>query len=254
MHILIIEDEIPAFEKLRACLTIYFQNSFSYDWGRSVSESRHFLQSDRNYGLIISDIKLLDGLVFEVFDTLSLSTPIVFCSAYDEYLFKAFQSNGIAYILKPYTQEELAIALDKHNMLFSANRTIMTSDVLKELKSSMRFESNRYKSQFVIKTTQGIHLLNTNDVAYIEAQGDFCKMIDHKAQTHLYSQNIGRIYASLDPQKFFRVNRSAVVQLACIENIENYFKNRLRLTISGVSTAVITSSSTTADFRLWLDR
>ena len=253
IRILLLEDEIPAFEKLRSYLTLYFKNGFHYDWGRSVSEAKHFLTSETKYAFIISDIKLLDGHVFDVYDNLDLKIPIIFCSAYDEYLFKAFKTNGIAYILKPYTQEDIAAALDKHQILFSNTLKGISVDVLRQLKETVQSEQV-YKEQFVIKTKKGIHLLETAAISCIEAQGDFCKLIDHKGKTHLYSQSIGLIYAQLDPKVFFRINRSAVVQLPFIEKIDNYFKNRLKLSITGLKNQVITSSSTTADFRRWLDR
>ncbi len=67
MHILIIEDEIPAFEKLRTHIALCLKDTFTYDWARSVTDTIHFLAS-HTYDLIFSDIQLLDGTSFEVFE------------------------------------------------------------------------------------------------------------------------------------------------------------------------------------------
>lgn len=255
MHILILEDEIPAFEKLRSYLSAYFKEGFSYDWGRSLSEAFHFLDTEVKYAMIISDIQLLDGVSFEVFEKVTIDTPIIFCSAFDEYLFKAFQSNGIAYILKPYGKEEIEQALAKYEMLFkSKNKPIIKPHIFSDLHHALDQKSIGYKKRFVIKSKKGIHLLETNTISLIKAEGDFCRLKDISGSTHLYSQNLGAIYSKLDPAFFFRINRSEVVQLAHIERIENHFKNRLLITLKGVKEPVKTSSSVTAVFREWIDK
>lgn len=254
MRILIIEDEIPAFEKLRTYIAHYLEDAFTYDWARSIVDTIHFLNTN-TYDLIFSDIQLLDGVSFEVFEKVTITTPIIFCSAYDEYLFKAFKSNGIAYILKPYSQDDIAQAFVKHKTLFNTKEEgINNGEFYSKIKSTVSSKLDSYKKRFVIKSKKGIHLLETQKIALVLAEGDFCKLIDCEGKTHLYSQNIGSIYASLDPTTFFRINRSQLVQLAYIQKIENHFKNRLLLTVKGIKEKVMTSSSTTANFRLWLDR
>lgn len=255
MNVLIIEDEIPAFEKLRSLIAMRLDVNFTYDWARSVTEAKHFLGSSScDYSIVFSDIELLDGNAFEIFDSIAITIPIIFCSAYDEYLFKAFKSNAIEYILKPYTIDDIALALAKYENLFKSDTDVFSTKVINELRQSLHSKSDNYKKQFIIKTSKGIHIVETQAIALIEAKGDFCKLIDSKGKTHLYSQNIGGIYAALNPKQFFRVNRSQVVHLPFIERIENHFKNRLKLRLKGVSQPILTSSATTADFRVWLDR
>lgn len=254
MHILIIEDEIPAFEKLRLHIARYLKDDFTYDWARSITETKHFLESHQ-YTIIFSDIQLLDGISFDAFEKVIVSTPIVFCSAYDEYLFKAFKSNGISYILKPYDQDDISQAFSKFTTLF--DKDIASNHqykVFDEIKSAINIKSDSYKNRFVIKSKKGLHLLETSKIALIQAEGDFCKLIDCDGKTHLYSQNIGSIYETLDNRIFFRINRSQVLQLQYILEMESHFKNRLLVTIQGVKEKVMTSSGTTANFRLWLDR
>ncbi len=255
MHVLIVEDEIPAFEKLRSLIATHLDGNFTYDWARSITETKHFLDSSsRDYALIFSDIQLLDGNAFEIFDTVKITVPIIFCSAYDEYLFKAFKSNGIEYILKPYSIDDIALAFAKYENLFKSDTDLFSTKVINELKQSLHSKSDNYKKQFIIKTKKGIHILEAKAIVLVEAKGDFCKLFDHEGKTHLYSQSIGSIYASLNPKQFFRINRSQVVHLPFIERIENHFKNRLKLTLKFISETALTSSATTADFRVWLDR
>ena len=88
MNILIIEDEIPAYKKLVSYLNQYFENGYSHHWSRSIEDGKEFLK-DNEYDFILSDIQLLDGLSFDLFEAVKPKSPIIFCSAHDEYLFQA---------------------------------------------------------------------------------------------------------------------------------------------------------------------
>lgn len=101
MKILILEDEIPTYQKLIKCLDIFFDIKISHDWGRSISDGEKLL-NENTYDFILSDIQLLDGTSFDLFNKIKIDAPIIFCSAHDEFLFQAFNTNGIAYILKPF--------------------------------------------------------------------------------------------------------------------------------------------------------
>ncbi len=254
MNILILEDEIPAFEKLLKHLEEYFKNKFSYDWARTVSAAKeHLLQGD-DYDLILSDIELLDGTSFDLFKEAIITCPIIFCSAYDEYLFEAFNSNGIAYVLKPYSQEDLNAAFTKYNTLFQNHEyKELDHKLMNKFMEMLLQKKENYKERFVIKTARGVHLLTTADVSLIEAAGTFCKLIDHMGKTHLLSQNIGALTETLNPRKFFRINRSQIVSIDFIESMEIHFKNRLLLQMKGTKEKVLTSSSVTARFRTWLE-
>jgi len=208
IKILILEDEIPAYQKLIGCLQVFFTEGITHDWARSISEGKKFL-IDKTYDFLLSDIQLLDGTSFDLFNSVSIESPIIFCSAHDDYLFQAFNTNGIAYILKPYTQADFNKAIEKYQALFK----------------------------------QGdYNALNNSTIA------------DNEGKRYPISQNLSSIYSQLNPKKHFKINRSEVVHIDCIENIESYFKNRLLITMKGYKEKVMTSSSSTAEFRRWLEQ
>jgi DNA-binding LytR/AlgR family response regulator len=253
MHILILEDEIPAYKKLIHCIDHFFKENPTHDWARSIADGKELL-SQKNYDFILSDIQLLDGISFDLFNALSINSPIIFCSAHDEYLFQAFNTNGIAYILKPYSQTEFNKAIEKYQSLFKqGNYNNLSSNTIDALKSALKEEHQHYKNRFVIKKAKGIQLLNTSDISSITASGDFCIATDQQGKRHTISQNLGTIYKQLPPTKFFRINRSEIVNIDFIENIENHFKNRLLISITGNTEKLMTSSASTADFRKWLE-
>ncbi|MHA7055947.1 LytR/AlgR family response regulator transcription factor [Aquimarina sp. M1] len=253
MNILILEDEIPAYQKLISHLNDFFGEHLSHDWSRSVAEGESFLHNN-TYDFILSDIQLLDGLSFDLFNKVTVASPIIFCSAHDEYLFQAFNTNGIAYILKPYSKNDFKRALEKYQSLFKkgAYHTI-DHKTIHLLKASIQQGQEQFKKRFVIKRTNGIQLLNTVDISLITASGDFCVATDYYGKTHPIMEKIGVLIQQLNPKKFFRINRSQIIHIDYIEAIENHFKNRLLIQMRGVKEKVMTSSSNTSDFRKWIE-
>lgn len=254
MKILILEDEIPAYQKLTKCLDVFFDVKISQDWGRSLVDGEQLLKANQ-YDFILSDIQLLDGLSFDLFNKIQIDTPIIFCSAHDEYLFQAFNTNGIAYILKPYSQDDFNKAIVKYQSLFKKGEyTSLDNSTIDVLKAALQEEYNTYKKRFVIKKASGIHLLNAVDITLISAAGDFCLANDAESNRHTISQNLGSLHQQLNPKKFYKINRSEIVNIDFIEKIESHFKNRLLISIKNQKEKVMTSSSTTSEFRKWLEQ
>ena len=255
MKILILEDEIPAYKKLTSYLDDFFMgNSYDHDWSRSINDGKEFLMNNE-YDFILSDIQLLDGISFDLFDEIPTNCPIIFCSAHDNYLLKAFDTNGIAYILKPYTKSDFIKAVEKYQSLFNKGTYHkINKKTIHNLKSALQNENISFKKRFVIKKTNGIQLLNVIDISLIEASGDFCIATENSGKRHAISMNLGTILKQLNPNKFFKINRSEIISIDAIENIESHFKNRLLITFCGGKDKVMTSSSTTSDFRKWLEQ
>ncbi len=251
MRILILEDEIPANKKLVAYLTNYFGESVFIESVRTVKDGIELLNNDSNYNLILSDIKLLDGASFEVFQKVETKIPIIFCTAYDEHLLQAFQMNGIAYILKPYQKKDLEAALKKFQILFE--QKTLDKDIFEKLKEVLDTKNKSYKNRFAIKKREGIKLLDASQISLIQANGDFCQIVDSKGFLHSISKSIGVLIQELNPKHFFKINRSQIVGIEHIQKINPYSKNRLALSLKGIKEHAITSTSATKEFRKWLE-
>ncbi len=251
MRILILEDEIPAKKKLVHYLNTFFGDEVILEYARTVKGGIELLEKNPDYNLILSDIKLLDGNSFEVFHKVETQTPIIFCTAYDEHLLEAFQTNGIAYILKPYQENDLRSSLRKFEKLFQPK--ILEEDIFKQLQELLNSKGQNYKKRFTLKKRDGIKLLEVCQISLIQANGDFCKIIDADGRLHSISKSVGVLAEELNPKHFFKINRSQIVGMGHIEKIEQYSKNRLALGIKGVKKHVITSTSKTKEFRVWLE-
>jgi len=254
MKVLIFEDEIPAYNKLVTYVKNAIANVEILGWARSVKEAVELITNHEKIDLIISDIELLDGNSFEVFENLKVECPIIFSTAYDQYLFKAFQTNGIAYLLKPYSETNFKEALEKYNVLFSSNPKInLDKNVIAELRNIIEGEKKTYKRRFSIKKKAGIKILNVEDIISFEASGDFSIAYDLGDQKHIINYSLGDIENKVDPAQFFRINRSEIINIDFIEKIEPHFKNRLAISLKHREAFVYTSGNKTPMFRTWLD-
>ena len=116
MNILILEDEEPAARQLMQLLA-QAGHPTAPPVLRSVEKALAWLQANPMPDLILSDIELLDGNVFSLYEQFAVTCPVIFTTAYDQYLLAAFRGNGIAYLLKPFTPEQLQGALAKYDLL-----------------------------------------------------------------------------------------------------------------------------------------
>jgi len=252
MNILILEDETPAYKKLVNYLKSFLGEGFKHDHAKSIQDGITLLSKTKKYDLILSDIRLNDGIVFDIFNQVSISSPIIFCTAFDEHLLKAFQTNGIAYILKPYSKEDLNKAMKKFENLFQYKN--YDKEIFKQLKTILMEEEKSYKKRFAVKKKEGIKLVNASDICFIEAYGDLCRLKDYNNKLHTISNNIGTLIQELNPVHFFRINRSQIVNIEYIEKIEPYFKNRLSIKITCLKEFITTSTANTKEFRKWIDK
>lgn len=254
MKILILEDEIPAYQKLLSFVQFEIPNHQLIGWARSVEEAKLLLSGGQTPDLILSDIELLDGNSFEVFENSTINCPIIFCTAFDKYVLKAFQTNGIAYLLKPYTLENFQEAFHKYSTLFAKDEPQnIDNQVFQELKNMLKQGKKSYKQRFTIKKKGGIKLIETKDIAYFEANGDFCQGIDTTGQKHVINFTLSDIENKIDPVSFFRINRSQLINISFIEKIEPYFKNRLSIKMTVGKDTLLTSGTKTPEFRKWIE-
>lgn len=244
---LIIEDETPAYNKLSGLLRELIPEGFTHDWAKSKVVTRGLLSEVDDYDLIFSDIQLSDGLAFEVFAEFSLQCPIIFCTAYNDYLQEAFKVNGIAYLLKPFNKGQLAESLQKYETLFPP-----APKVLNDLRKAVT-RQRTYKDRLVIKDRGKIHLLPVDQISLIEAKSDVCRIVRGDGKAFLHSISLGALSEQMDSELFFRINRSQMVRIDQIQTIEPYFKNRLALKMAGHPEVIHTSSAVTAGFRAWLE-
>lgn len=254
ISILIIEDEIPARKKLKRFLGELDTKTEVLAEIDTVETAVGFLKNTQ-VDLIFSDIELLDGNAFEVYNQLSVSCPIIFTTAYDRFWMDAFESNGIAYLLKPFSKDRFQKAWDKFLLLrnSASDENKLLANLTKLIEHN--FTEKSYKKRFTVHTHQGIYFLDTEGIAFFEASEGVVFAHDATGRKHLLSEpTLKEIEEQLNPLDFFRINRSELISKQHIGKIERYTKNTMAVKMKGYENYLKTSQNSTSAFRDWIEK
>lgn len=251
MNVLIIEDERLAAEKLIDLINQYDQSINVVGHLKSVEASINWLRINDHPDLIFSDIELLDGKCFEIFEQVKISRPIIFTTAYDQYAIKAFESNGISYLLKPVNSEKLAASFKKIDLLKPSSESVINLDTLSQL---LKPETKTYKRRFLIKVGQKIRSIPTADIAYFFTQDKLSYLMTRTNQRYPLDQPLDELENIVNPDDFFRINRRYLAKIEAIAEIHPYFKGRVKVRLSPeIDDEIVVSSDKTPHFKSWLD-
>lgn len=248
MRAIIIEDEKPAAEKLVKAIRKADSSVEIVAVLSSVKSAVEWLERNPMPGLLFMDIELSDGLSFKIFDAVNINSPVIFCTAFDDYWQEAFEHNSIDYLLKPIKEDKLEAALKKYDKLkqhFSAD--------LRQLLQSRQQSPNEYKKRFLVKRGTDYISVKAEDIAYFYATHKLVCMIDSKNQKYILDQSLSEIEKQLDPTQFYRVNRKYLVQLNAIKKIKCFPKSKLQLELEpATSEDIIISQDNVTAFKDWM--
>lgn len=242
MKIIIIEDEKPSARLIqRKIEKLGYQIEAMI---HSVEEGLNYFQDHPLVDLILADIQLSDGLSFEIFETLNLSTSIIFTTAYDEYALKAFKLNSIDYLLKPIDDDELKNAIEK----FQKQQPKIDVELFKRFYPKQQ----NYKQRFTFKIGQNIKIVDITEVDCIFSENKLTYFHTISDKNYVFDGSLESLMDQLNPNQFFRINRQQIVQLDHIIEIKIYQQTRLKLYLTGFKDEVIVSRERVQDFKNWI--
>ena len=254
MEILIIEDEQLGAEKLARMLQSIDPTAEIVGNTRSIESSVQWLLEHKHPDIILMDIELTDGQSFEIFNHVAIKSMVIFTTSYDEYALKAFKLNSVDYLLKPVKKEELKTALDKYHQWkqkFSAP-ALNIEQLITELN---RKQSKAWRSRFLVKQGQKLVSVETNDIAYLYAEGRLSYMVTWSKQKYVLDYTIEELEQMLDPQQFYRANRGFIIQVKSVAQIHNYFNGKLKLELQPVTDKeVLVSREKATEFKEWMGK
>ena len=249
MKVLIIEDEQLNADIITEHLKNYDSEIEILAHLKSKEETQKWIAKNGQADLVFSDIELLDGNVFSMLKENIITSPIIFTTAYNTFYQDAFDVNGIAYLLKPVSFERFSQAMKKFENL---NTTEKNPD-WKLISELLHQKPKEYKERIIIKTSTEIHILNTKNTAAILSNAGKLTAIDEKGKEHEFRYKLSDLAEELNPKTFFQINRGEIININFIEKIEPYFGDRLSVKMKNLKTNLITSASSTAEFRKWLE-
>lgn len=243
--VLIIEDELLSAKRLKKMI-LDIDDTLEVDGPlQSVKDVVEYMQAHDDYDLVFSDIRLLDGDVFMAFQKVLPSSLVIFTTAYDKYAMQAIKSNGIDYLLKPIDEDELREAMKKVGNLTSSNGKLKS--VIDKLV--------RYKERLLVYKGGDMVSLPVNDILYFYKDGRNMLVTTSSGEAYCLSVTIQELESQLDPDKFFRLNRQYLVNIAALKKISPFFNSKLIVQLSHCSDRnIIVSKERAVLFKEWLNR
>ena len=243
MKTVIIEDEKAAVRNLTSLLYEVKPEAEIDAVLDSIGSTIEWFGSHPMPDLVFMDIHLADGSAFEIFEHISITCPIIFTTAYDEYALRAFKVNSIDYLLKPIGKEDIEHSFEKLNSLNASG----SSSVGKQSSQDMEWLQliHSLKKQENYKT----HFL-------IPLKGDKLLPVSVDKNQLFYNKDFQVKAECLNPALFFRANRQYLISREAIKDIDLWFNSRLSINLRypSISEKILVSKARVAEFKEWFAR
>lgn len=260
--ILVLTDDITQFKLLRQQLTDINSEYNVIGPLSTLEEGRAFLSYNKDIDLIIADTELRDGLCFDALDFSSGDIPIIFISSKEDYAFKAFNYNSLAYILKPFSEDQLKKAIDNSRKLMSRSQSLRSTEnsvywpILSYAPTQVRYRKDPSHSQCIlVQTVTGerrIHLSNIN-YASSENKSTYIHLLD--GTSYPLDITLSDLDEQLDSRKYMRVNRKYILPLEQVKGVEKLPNGRLKIILfSSEDLDIIVSRDMRVKVMTWLKK
>lgn len=250
MRILIVEDEQPNAVHL-IHLLLKIDKTFQIEGPlASISACLEWFANSVPPDLILMDIQLADGLSFEIFQEISISTPVIFTTAYHQYTLKAFELNSIDYLLKPVLEERLIQALAKYKNLYEKPVfDILSANKMMEM---LRVSMPKYKNRFLVKSGNRLVVVQADDIMAFY-KDSLVLLLTKEGKKYALNTSLEELNSRLNPNDFFRINRQSIVNARYIKEMrQDGGQLVLKLSVS-VNIPLAVSQRNVSTFKRWLD-
>lgn len=251
MNVLIVEDEIMAQKSLTRVLTLNFSDMTIVGCTTSVKSTVSWLKTPDNHAdIIFMDVELADGVCFEIFRQVEVKAKVIMTTAYDSYALKAFEAGSVDYLLKPIDPSSLKRAVARCRM---SGGQIDAEALLKAIGGGA--PKKEYKERYIVRFNDRIVPLLTSNIAYVYSEDKNNYLVTFDDQHYVIDSSLDVISEELNPEQFFRISRSCIVQMKAITSIIKQAGGRLRIVPEPESSFEMTvSRSRVDDFLTWLEK
>ena len=248
MQILIIEDENLAAKRLIKLVKEQLRDAEIHGNLDTVTAAVNWLQNNPEPDLIFLDIQLADGISFEIFEKVKINSPIIFCTAFDQYAIKAFKLNSIDYLLKPVDPKELTTALNK----FQSGRKV-PSVTLDQIKNLLYPAHKTYKNRFLVKIGERIQTVDIQEIAFFFSEDKVTLLQTRQGKKYIIDYTLDEIEQMVDPEHCFRLNRKYISAINAIKEVFTYSNSRLKIHLeNSTDNDILISRERMGAFKSWL--
>ena len=247
MRAIIIEDETAAARNLQVLLGELYPQMEVVATLESVGESCEWFAANAMPDLVFLDIHLADGNAFRIFDTTTISCPIIFTTAYDQYALEAFKVNSVDYLLKPIAADDLNRAINKLKLLGKQE----LSDYSDNIAQMARTQNESHT--FLVNVRDKILPLRSEEIAYCHTLNEHVSAYTFDNTTMPMDKTLEAIVSLLPKNSFFRANRQFIISRKAIKDISVWFGSRLAVNlIMETPERIIISKARVPEFKQWL--
>lgn len=248
--ILIVEDERPNADRLKRLLLKLRPHIEILSVEDSITSTVNWLENNVVPDIIMMDIRLADGLSFEIFNKHEVKSAVIFTTAYDEYAVQAFKYNSIDYLLKPIEEEELDAALKRYETFMEAVPVVGSA-----IEGLLNYiQPKDYRKRFLIVHRDGYKTVLAEDILYFYTELGISKAMLNTGVVENIPQTLEELEKQLDPKFFFRANRQFIIHIDSVKQIFNHFNGKLKLELrKQPEMEVIVSREKASIFKSWMD-
>jgi two-component system, LytTR family, response regulator len=183
--------------------------------------------------VVFLDIRMpgLSGIeVAQAVDAEDRAAPvIVFVTAHDEFALAAFDVAAADYLLKPVDRDRFDRALERVEARLAASRGAGLDPAMRSVLETLQSQ-RAFPRRFLVRAPKGYYFVKADDVEWVDAQGNYVRL-HAGGRAHMVRATMKGFANQLDPERFVRVHRSAIVAVDCVERIEPYVHGEYRLTL-----------------------
>ena len=250
MKIVIIEDEQLTADDLAETILKVSPGAQIIARLSSVKDAVSWFRKNEQPDLIFSDIQLGDGLCFEIFKKHPISTPVIFCTAFDEYALTAFKAHGIDYILKPFDEQTIASSLTRYKELES--KFLGNNQQIEKILQLFENKKNQKHGSVLVYHKDKILPVKLEDIALFYIENEITYLITFAQKTFTISKSLEEL-EEITGNVFYRANRQYLVNRKAIREASQYFARKLSITLFIPFSETITVSKVKVpDFLNWL--
>jgi len=252
MRTLIVEDESYAANRLLGFLSQSKQNFEIVGICDSITSTLKWFDKNKSPDLVFLDIQLSDGHSFDIFINKEIDCPIIFTTAFDKYVLKAFNVNCIDYLLKPFQFNDVEEAINKYKRIQKSWQKLKHANVKK---ASESIHKTNYKNRFFVKVRNKGYSVTATEILYFQYEDNATILYANKQQKYLINYSLDELSQLLDPALFFRINRRQIIQINFIERLGTANKNKLIIEVKDQTCLkdFSVSKHRQHNFRNWLD-
>lgn len=231
LSVLVVDDEQLAREELSFLLKSFPQVEVVASAGDGLEALA--LIEEYEPDLVFMDVQMpgLDGLsvVRRLIEQGSKLPHFIFATAYDQYAVEAFEVNAVDYLLKPIEKERLAVSLERveSRLEAPAQNTSRMEQLLAQLQSSVRS-----RTKLLVKNNNRMFLVDANEVIFATIQDGLITIVSTYIEGLSNYRTIEDLQSNLDPDSFWRVHRSHLVNINKIKEVMPWFKSSYQLRMS----------------------